>query len=217
MPRLRQVPRSEAKADIVITMYDKLFGPDRDPVAEPGTAAGTPGDWWTVFALVPDILKHAVRGFSLYSSPVRTIDPVLRELGQTRAGYLKSSQFVYSQHCKSLRKLGVSEERISAVASWGVSDQFTDVERVILYYTDCLVLGGGRVDDATFAAMKKHFTDEQILEYTYITSLYDMHAVISRALHLEFDDREDPIVEVAAPEGYSAGIDIAAAIRGDED
>ncbi len=29
------------------------FG-DRDPVAEPGTATGTPGDWWPVFALVPD-------------------------------------------------------------------------------------------------------------------------------------------------------------------
>ncbi|MFM8906312.1 MAG: hypothetical protein ACKOIZ_01655, partial [Actinomycetota bacterium] len=24
-----------------------VFG-DRDPVAQPGTATGTPGDWWTV-------------------------------------------------------------------------------------------------------------------------------------------------------------------------
>ena len=112
MPRLRQVPRAEAQADIVITMYDQLFGSDRDPVADPGTEAGTPGDWWTVFALVPDVLKHAVRGFALYRSPKRLLDPVLRELGQTRAGWLRGSQFVYSQHCKSLRALGVSEERI---------------------------------------------------------------------------------------------------------
>ena len=63
MPVLRQVPRSEAKAKIVLRMYDLLFG-DRDPVAEPGTATGTPGDWWTVFALAPDILQHAVDGFA---------------------------------------------------------------------------------------------------------------------------------------------------------
>ena len=94
MPRLRQVPRAEAQADIVITMYDQLFGSDRDPVAEPGTEAGTPGDWWTVFALVPDLLKHAVRGFALYRSPKRLLDPVLRELGQTRAGWLRGIQFV---------------------------------------------------------------------------------------------------------------------------
>ena len=41
MPRLRQVPRDEAPED-VRRMYDMLFG-DRDPVAEPGTATGTPG------------------------------------------------------------------------------------------------------------------------------------------------------------------------------
>lgn len=32
--------------------------------------------------------------------------------------------------------------------------------------------------------------------------MYSMHAVISRALKLAFDERDDPIVEVAAPEGY---------------
>ncbi|MGZ5930923.1 MAG: carboxymuconolactone decarboxylase family protein, partial [Rhizomicrobium sp.] len=37
---------------------------------------------------------------------------------------------------------------------------------------------------------------------TYITCLYDMHAVMTKALRLEFDDRDDPIVEVAAPENF---------------
>ena len=32
-----------------------------------------------------------------------TLDPALRELGQTRAGWLRGSQFVFSQHCKSCR------------------------------------------------------------------------------------------------------------------
>src|SRR5579871_1527351 len=37
MPVLRQVPKSEAKAEIVLRMYGLLFG-DRDPVSQPGTA-----------------------------------------------------------------------------------------------------------------------------------------------------------------------------------
>ncbi len=32
--------------------------------------------------------------------------------------------------------------------------------------------------------------------------MYTMHAVISRALHLEYDERDDPIVEIAAPDDY---------------
>ncbi|MFA5565942.1 MAG: carboxymuconolactone decarboxylase family protein [Acidimicrobiia bacterium] len=198
MPRLRQVPKAEVKDDISALMYERLFE-GRDPVAEPGTATGTPGDWWTVFALVPDVMKHAVQGFGLYRDPARLLDPVLRELGQTRAGWTRGSQFVYSQHCKSLRALGVSEERIEAVPHWQVATCFNQVERAVLAYTDALVYDGGRVADELFAELQKHLSDEEILELTYITALYEMHAVMSRALKLEFDDRDEPIVEVPGP------------------
>jgi alkylhydroperoxidase family enzyme len=203
VPRLREVPRSEATAGIVRSMYDRLFG-DRDPVAEPGTETGTPGNWWTAFANSPDVLEHACRGFGLYASPDRKIAPELRELGQTRAGWLAGSQFVFSQHCKSCRALGFSEEKIEAIKAWGVSDLFSPVERALLAYTDALVLGFGRVDDAVFEAMQAHLDDEAILEFTYITAMYTMHAVISRALRLEYDDRDDPVVEIAAPDDYRA-------------
>ena len=137
------------------------------------------------------------------STPARTgrSRRALRELGQTRAGWLVGSQFVFSQHCKSCRALGYSEEKIEALKAWQVSDLFSPLERALLAYTDALVLGFGRVDDAVFDAMKEHLDDEAILEFTYITMMYTMHAVISRALRLEYDNRDDPIVEIAAPGG----------------
>lgn len=181
-------------------MYDYLFG-DRDPIAEPGTESGSPGDWWTVFANAPDILEHAVQGFGVYRSPKRKLDPVVRELGQTRVGWAAQSLFVFSQHCKSLRALGVTEERIAAVAYWQAADCFTDVERLVLAYTDCLVYDHGRVADGLFERLREHLSDEEILELTYITSLYFQHAVMSRALRTEFDDVAERMAEVAAPEG----------------
>ena len=202
MPRLRQVPRADA-APSVLPLYDLLFG-DRDPVAEPGTDTGSPGDWWTVFALDPEILDHAVRGFGLYRSPARRLDPLLRELGQTRVGWARQSQFVFSQHCKSCRGLGMPEEKIAAIPSWPVADCFDDAERAVLAYTDCLVFDGGRVPDEVFTALQRHLSDEEILELTYITAMYEMHAVISRALKLEFDDVPERIAEVAAPDGFDA-------------
>ena len=154
MPRLRQVPKAEAEAPIVTTMYDFLFE-GRDPVAEPGTWTGAPGDWWTVFALVPDVLEHAVAGFGLYQSPKRRLDPVLRELGQIRAGWATGSQFVFSQHCKSMRDLGVAEEKIESIPTWSTANCYDDTERLVLAYTDCLVYGHGRVPDALFGALQE--------------------------------------------------------------
>ena len=203
MPRLRQVPLAEATSDIVRNTYRLLFG-SRDPVAEPGTATGTPGDWWTVFANSPDALRHAAQGFAFYRDPQRKLDPVLRELGQTWAGWATGSQFVFSQHAKSLRGLGVSEDRIAAIPVWQTFAGWTARERLVLAYADRLVMHGGRVPDALFAQLKAEFSDEEIVELTYITCLYAMHAVMSKALRTEWDDRADPVVEVAAPEGFSA-------------
>ena len=214
MPRLRQVRRSEADQQRVLPLYNFLFG-DRDPVDEPGTSTGTTGDWWTVFALSPDIFDHSVKGFGLYRSPERRLDGQLRELGQTRAGWLTGSQFVYSQHCKSCRGLGMPEEKIAAIHAWEVADCFDAKERALLAYTDYLVDQHGRVPDAVFDAMKTHFSDEEILEFTYITSLYFMHAVMTRALRLEFEDRDEEIVEVAAPEDFDAQ-QFAGRRRGDD-
>ena len=197
------MPLAEADEKIAKPLYRHLFG-ERDPVAEPGTATGTPGDWWTVFAGSPDTLRHAAQGFAYYRAPERKLDPVLRELGQTWAGWATGSQFVFSQHCKSLRGLGVSEAKIAALPVWQTSDVFDAKERLVLAYADRLVCHGGRVPDALFAEVKAAFSDEEILELTYITCLYFMHAVMSRALRTEFDDRDDPIVEVAAPEGFDA-------------
>jgi alkylhydroperoxidase family enzyme len=197
VPRLRQVPRAEADPKVV-PWYDLLFG-DRDPVAEPGTATGTTGDWWTVFALVPDVLEHAGAGFALYRSPRRRLDPILRELGQTRVGWARSSLFVFSQHCKSCREIGMDEEKIQAIPSWQTAECFSQLERAVLAYTDALVYDGGRVADGVFEALRQGLSDEEILELTYITCLYDMHAVMSRALRTELDDVEDRMVEVPAP------------------
>lgn len=197
MPRLRQIPRADA-APSVIPLYDLLFG-DRDPVADPGTATGTPGDWWTVFAAVPEIFDHCVGGFAIYRNPDRKLDPKLRELGQTRVGWARSSQFVYSQHCKSCRTEGIGEEKIAAIPSWQVADCYTPIERAVLAYTDALVYDGGRVSDGVFDALRAELSDDEILELTYITCLYDMHGVMSRALRTEFDDRDDPVVEIPAP------------------
>ena len=73
-----------------------LFGA-RNPVVEPGTATGTPGNWWTVFANSPDAFWHTTEGFQFFRSRKRKLDPALRELGKLRAGFaVDRSSFFHS-------------------------------------------------------------------------------------------------------------------------
>ena len=203
MPRLKQVPRADASPS-AIECYDKLFG-DRDPVAEPGTATGTPGDWWTVFALAPHILDHAVQGFEIFGflsgDNKAKLDGVLREVALIRTGYLVGSQFVFSQHCKAGRSVGLSDEKIAAIPSWPASELFSPLERAVLGYADALVLDRGRTSDQLFAALKSGMSDEEILELSYFICTYQLHGTMCRALKLEFDNVDERVVEVPMPEG----------------
>ncbi len=197
MPRLRQVPRKEATPEVA-ALYDQLFG-TRDPVTEPGTATGTPGNWWTVFALVPEIFNHCVAGFGLISGPTRKLDPKLRELGLVRAGFAGESQFVFSQHCKAARAAGLTDEQIRAIPAWSGSDAFSPLERAVLGYTDELILAHGRVQDASFRRLHEALSDEEILELSYAVCTYGLHATLCRALRLEYDDVAERVAELPVP------------------
>lgn len=188
------MPRAEASAE-VLPLYDQMFG-DRDPVAEPGTSTGTPGNWWTVWANVPGILK----AFSAYPMAQAPLDGQLRELALIRAGYARGSQFVFSQHCKGARRAGLAEEKIAAAPYWTVADVFSPVERAVLAYTDGLILEGGRVHDQVFAALQRHLEDDAILSLTYVVNMYALHATATKALRLEYDDVPDRVVEIPEPD-----------------
>lgn len=202
MPRLKQVPRNQAPAN-VLKYYEQLFG-DRDPVTQPGTATGTPGNWWTVFALVPYIFEHATKQFGMFGifadKSVSQLDPLVRELAILRTGFLQASQFVFSQHSKAARRFGLTERQIQDIRHWQVSDAYSPRDQAVLAWVDALILQGGRASDELFDVLATHLRDEDILELTYHSLSYNLHAVCCKALKLEYDDVGERIVEVPIPE-----------------
>lgn len=196
MPRLPAVPRDEVTHPVIKVMYDRKFGDDGEPKP---TVTGAPGNWEAVFARAPEVLEHVVRGFVVWRSPDRKLDPLLRELAMARTGWAMGSKFVFSQHCKVLRGYGGSEEQVAAIPDWQLADCFDAAGRAVLAYTDCLCYEAGRVPDELFEELRRHLDDEQIVELTYITCMYATNAAMTKAVRLEFDDREDPVVEVPPP------------------
>jgi alkylhydroperoxidase family enzyme len=194
VPRLRQVAKSELVSRRVIDTYRQRFG-DRDPVEQPATTSGAPGSWWTVFALDEALFEHMLDRHDWQFSSERKLPAALRELALARTGWVAESSFVFAQHCKLLQRLGTSEDKIAAIPSWASRSCWTEVERLVLAYTDGLAGGRGRVDDSTFAAVRTHFTDVQILELTFMVCTYVSSATLCRALRLELDDRGDPVTD----------------------
>lgn len=202
MPRLRLVSRNETSDPLVLHMYDRKF-PGRDPATEPGvTASGAPGNYEAVLAHAPDILEHSVRGFHLKQTKKRKLPLRLIELAITRIGWACGCRWMFSEHSKILRGLEVPEAAIAAIPSWQIHDGFSAVERAVLAFADCIALDHGRTPDALFTALQAHFDDEQIVELTYIASMFMMNAGMIRALRLEHDDYDERVHEMPSPPDY---------------
>lgn len=202
MPRLPLVSRADIDDPLVQFMYDRKF-PGRDPATQPGqTASGAPGNYEAVLAHSPDMLEHAVRGFYLKQTKKRKLPLRYMELAIARIGWACSCRWMYSEHSKILRGLGYSEEALADIPAWQTSDRFEDAERAVLAYADCIALDHGRVPDVLFARLEAQFDAEQIIELTYVASMFMMNAGMIRALRLEHDDYDERVREMPSPPEY---------------
>ena len=66
-----------------------------------------------------------------------------------------------------------------------------------------------RTHQAVFDALHKLMSDEDILELSYHTMAYNLHAVMCKALRLEFDDVPERIQEVPVPKDGKLAADWA--------
>ena len=195
--RVKEVTLGEATPEIR-AIYRQVFG-DRDPVAEPGTATGTRGDYWTTLALMPDVYKLSSEQVFALLQPNRKLEPRYRGLAILRTGIVGDCKFEYSQHLKVSRSIGIPDDKLDALKSWTTSGKFDERESAVMAAADELI-GRNLVEDATFGALKRHFSDEQIVELFYVITTYRMHGMMIRALHLEFDnDTTSRMQEVPAP------------------
>ncbi|MEV4062798.1 carboxymuconolactone decarboxylase family protein [Nonomuraea dietziae] len=82
---------------------------------------------------------------------------------QLRAGQLLGSTYFTIRETNNLRRMGESEERITAVATWRDATYFTDAERVALELVEAVLTpnpSGERVSDELYAKASAHYDDK---------------------------------------------------------
>jgi alkylhydroperoxidase family enzyme len=84
-------------------------------------------------------------------------------------------------------RVGLSEEKLAALADYAENPLFTPAERAALRYTEEMTLASVDVPDEVFEELKRHFNTEQIVDLTATIALENMRARFNRALQIESD------------------------------
>jgi alkylhydroperoxidase family enzyme len=77
-------------------------------------------------------------------------------------------------------------DKFHALPEWRSSPLFSERERAALAYADAATRNK-QVDDATFAELRKHFSEREIVEITFLNALENFYNLLNLPLGIEDD------------------------------
>jgi alkylhydroperoxidase family enzyme len=81
-------------------------------------------------------------------------------------------------------RLGVSDDKMRALADYATSPLYSDAERVALEYADAMTLSDRDVSDELFARLRRFYDDDALVELTAIIAWENASSKFNRALRI---------------------------------
>jgi len=114
----------------------------------------------------PDAIRavYALQGYTEHKS---SIEKNLRHLMTLRASQINGCAFCLEMHSNELRADGESSMRIDCLSAWHETSLYTPREQAALRWTEAVTnVMDGHVSDEVFEAVKKEFTEAEIVDLT---------------------------------------------------
>ena len=104
------------------------------------------------------------------------LDEQLMELVKLRASQINGCAHCVNMHVDILRKNGESEERLQNVVIWWEAPCFNNREKAALAWTEAVTLvADSRVPDDVFKQAHGQFTDQELVDLTYVIITINAH------------------------------------------
>src|ERR1700722_299642 len=115
------------------------------------------------------------------------LDPKLREIAILRTAKDCHSVYEWTQHVPAAKHVGVKDEQIAAIENWQSAQCFSELERLVLQFTD-EVNANVKASRATLEALKQHLSPGEIIELLIIIGHWRQTASILETTEVELED-----------------------------
>jgi AhpD family alkylhydroperoxidase len=120
-------------------------------------------------AFSPDALA-AMRALERHLSSCG-LDHTLIHLLKMRASQINGCAYCLDMHSIEAREAGETEQRLYALNAWRETPFFSDRERAALAWIEALTLvATSHVPDTVFAEVQGQFSDQEIVDLTYLAA-----------------------------------------------
>jgi len=154
----------------------------------------------------PKLAKAFVQMQRALWDPESKVDRGLKRLIAHAASRIADDPYSMAHTASGALHFGISAEKLAAVRSYRTSELFGPAERAALDFATAASATPNAVDEATFAAMRQHWSEEQIVEIAGVVAMAGFLSRwnVSMATPLEPEPQEIGDKHLA-PLGWSAG------------
>jgi alkylhydroperoxidase family enzyme len=118
------------------------------------------------------------------------LTPRLREIAIVRIASAMRYPYAMQQHVPRIAVPdGVSLEECEALKDWRRSKFFNEAERAVLAYVDAM-LASPDVPDDVFNAVRKHYSEREVVELSVLVGTYMMHNRVFTALRVDLEPKQ---------------------------
>ncbi len=151
------------------------------------TLRGKPGNVQKALAYRPEMLKSFL---SFYASVGRSLDRKLYELIYLRVSFIDGCRYCTQHHVASSKRAGLTAEDWAALKAGNYS-RYNEKERAALVYVEKLTRTPHEINDADFGALKKQFSDAEIVDLHMLAGLANLTNRLTDPLGLELEFSEE--------------------------
>jgi len=161
---------------------------------------------WGRISNFSQVLAHqpaALMGWALPNDAIRLgnvkADPdyvKIQQLVIIKTSALNRSAYCMSHNVPLGKKIGLTEAQIKAAQGkdYMASSDLDDRQKAAVRWAEAVTQMTARDDDEAFAAMKRHFTEKQIVELTVFCGMWNYSNRLCEALHVDLE-RPDKRIE----------------------
>lgn len=138
-----------------------------------------------IYARFPALFRHAYQQIQIAENAI-TLDPVINYLVRTWPAMINECTFCVDIAKAAALYKHMSLEKFEALPSYRTSPLFDARERAALAYVEDATRHK-HVSDATFAELRRHFSEREIVEITWLNALENYYNLLNLPLGIEAD------------------------------
>ena len=139
------------------------------------------------FVRNPVALKSFLGWGGYILSSRNSLSPREREIAILRTGYRCKAGYEFARHVPIGKRAGLSDQEIAAIKRDPDAASWTLGERALLMAADELV-SDHFVTDATWAALRDHYTEQQAMDVVFTVGQYTMVSMFLNSAGVQLDD-----------------------------